>query len=918
MIPAFPGYGLDLVIVLVFGPRYWPILLAGYFGTSLARHVPWLPSCGVAVAGLIRTLFGAVLVRWISGMKRRLGPFEDLAAIALAGVVATAVGALIGTTGLAAAGSVAASDWAIAFRRWWIADAIGVFITSPVLLAIARSWTGNRPKWSPGFAVQLLLYLGGVSVACYLVFFRPEARYLLFSVFLLILIAAAWLGPAAARFTAVIISFAAICATRIGIGVFAGGTLRENLQNLVFFLVATSVTAMAVGAFRAIGNLTVPAGTLLVGWALSGWLYASMDLGRVRYDESRLDDIIAAAETRIQSGYQAYEGLSWDTAGLVAASGRINQEEWENYVRALHLADRYPGIAGISLMQPADTVDPLRRAAAERARESGMAVMIRSAVSERGSAPGLQVIVPVYRAGAPFISPADRHDALLAWVAVAFNADSFFRSALADRQSIVGLAVYDGDEIASGNRFFIAGSNPGGSVYPERLTRLTLGGTRLTLVWTPLPAFPYLSRGPFALAAGCTALLSLVLAGLVLTLQTTRRRASDRWKLLQSASALGTWEFDLESEKVHCSKQLLRLYGRHDSRDRFALTEWLGYVHPDDRDSMRDELRKRLGHRESIDRQYRVVWPDGSIHWLHSKALPVLDDEGSPAGIVGVDFDISEIKQLQSQLAQAQKLQSVGQLAAGVAHEINTPIQYIGDNGKFLEDAFRDLIRLSEARHSTANGSSEQILAIRADASTLEFLRQEVPKAASQLLEGVDQVTRIVRAMKEFSHPGPIERSSADINRAIENTIVVSKSEWKYVAEVTTDLDPELPPVPCVVGEFNQVMLNLIVNAAHAISEVVRDSGRKGQIHITTRQTASMLEVRVSDTGGGIPEPIQSKVFDPFFTTKPVGKGTGQGLAIAHAVIVQKHNGRITFESERGRGTTFLIQLPLACELETV
>jgi signal transduction histidine kinase len=170
--------------------------------------------------------------------------------------------------------------------------------------------------------------------------------------------------------------------------------------------------------------------------------------------------------------------------------------------------------------------------------------------------------------------------------------------------------------------------------------------------------------------------------------------------------------------------------------------------------------------------------------------------------------------------------------------------------------------------------------------------------------------------MKEFSHPGPIDRSSADINRAIENTILVSKNEWKDVAELTTDLDPDLPPVPCVVGEFNQVILNLIVNAAHAIADVVKHSGRKGGIHISTRHSDTMLEVRVADTGAGIPESIQSKIFDPFFTTKPVGKGTGQGLAIAHAVIVQKHNGSLTFESNPGRGTTFVIQLPLVVEVE--
>jgi PAS domain S-box-containing protein len=519
---------------------------------------------------------------------------------------------------------------------------------------------------------------------------------------------------------------------------------------------------------------------------------------------------------------------------------------------------------------------------------------------------GLRLFVPVYRKGAALTAAEERRKALVGWVTVAFDAGPFFRSALADLQEVIGLRVYAGQSVGAGEGLFETG--PGVPSPAERLTRMTLGGNTWTLGWRPLPGFPFLSRGPYALAAGCTALLSLLLAALVLTLQTTRRRASDRWKLLQSASALGTWELDLNSDMLQCSEQLLRLHGLDESRERLPLSEWLDYVHPDDRTGMLSEIRNRTGSRQSLDWQYRVVWPDGSIHWLHSKALRVLDE----SRVVGVDFDISEIKQLQSQLAQAQKLQSVGQLAAGVAHEINTPIQYIGDNGKFLEDAFRDLIRFSEAHRADKVDQSPGGV----ERELLDYLIGEVPKATGQLLEGVDQVARIVRAMKEFSHPGPIDRAAADINRAIENTILVSKNEWKYVAEVTTDLDPRLPPVPCVVGEFNQVILNLIVNAAHAISDIVQDSNRKGSIHISTRQKDAMLEVRVSDNGGGIPEDIQSKVFDPFFTTKPVGKGTGQGLAIAHAVIVQKHQGTLTFESEPGRGTTFVIQLPLACELE--
>ncbi len=297
---------------------------------------------------------------------------------------------------------------------------------------------------------------------------------------------------------------------------------------------------------------------------------------------------------------------------------------------------------------------------------------------------------------------------------------------------------------------------------------------------------------------------------------------------------------------------------------------------------------------------------------------PIRNTAGAIISVALVTTDITERKRLQQQLAQAQKLESIGQLAAGIAHEINTPIQYIGDNARFLDQAFRDLapfvdshVRIENAlRKSPEPELAEELARVLVEAD-VDYLRDEVPKAIAQLSEGVEQVARIVRAMKEFSHPGALEKTPVDLNHAIESTILVSRNEWKYVAGVTTDFDPELPPVPCVAGEINQVVLNLIANAAHAIADVVKDSGQKGSIHISTRHSAAWAEIRVCDTGTGIPEAIQSKVFDPFFTTKQVGKGTGQGLSIAHSVIVQNHRGTLSFDTQCGAGTTFLIQLPL-------
>ena len=274
----------------------------------------------------------------------------------------------------------------------------------------------------------------------------------------------------------------------------------------------------------------------------------------------------------------------------------------------------------------------------------------------------------------------------------------------------------------------------------------------------------------------------------------------------------------------------------------------------------------------------------------------------------------------QSKLAQSQKLESIGQLAAGIAHEINTPIQFIGDNTRFLKESFgglRELLTACESVLASAEqGPLDSALVGEAravaEAVDLNYLCQEVPKCIDQSLEGIERVAKIVRAMKDFSHPDSNTKTPTNLNQAIESTLTVARNEWKYVADLELNLDPDLPLVSCLTGAFNQVILNLVVNAAHAIADVGGENPTsKGKISISTQRDNDQVVIRVGDTGGGIPLAIRSKIFDPFFTTKGVGKGTGQGLAIAYTVVVKKHGGTISFESEVGRGTTFIIRLPI-------
>ncbi len=282
---------------------------------------------------------------------------------------------------------------------------------------------------------------------------------------------------------------------------------------------------------------------------------------------------------------------------------------------------------------------------------------------------------------------------------------------------------------------------------------------------------------------------------------------------------------------------------------------------------------------------------------------------------------LEELQTAQAEMLQGQKMEAIGTLAAGIAHEINTPIQYVGDNVRFIGDAVTDVIGILQASGQavaefdggTLRPETVSMLSQALDEADVDFLYEELPAAVDQALEGVDRVATIVRAMKDFAHPGTEELAPVDLNAAIETTATVSKNEWKYVAELELDLDPDLGLVPALSGPLNQVVLNLIVNAAHAIADKGDD---KGVIRIVTAREDDFAVISISDTGCGIPEKIRNRIFEPFFTTKEVGRGSGQGLALAHRVVVERHRGRIDVDSEVGVGTTFHLRIPLHPEEE--
>jgi PAS domain S-box-containing protein len=416
------------------------------------------------------------------------------------------------------------------------------------------------------------------------------------------------------------------------------------------------------------------------------------------------------------------------------------------------------------------------------------------------------------------------------------------------------------------------------------------------------------------------------LEDMVVTRTAQMVQEQEKFKDIFENSPEGIFQISADGRLLTANPALAGIYGYASPKELLEqLTDIQNQLYVDPQ--RRAEFARRL-EKDRIVRGFEseIKCKDDSRKWISETACKVTKLDSSLLHYQGFVVDITAQKNaekerdlMEAHLRHAQKLEAVGQLAAGIAHEINTPIQYIGDNIHFIEESFaglgqllRDYQRLAAAVQ-TNSVTPELMATVESSAATVDiaYLSREIPLAVQQSLQGVAHVTKIVRAMKEFSHPGTKEKVAVDLNHSIEATITVARNEWKYVAEMATELAPDLPKVHCLPSEFNQVILNLIINAAHAIGEVVKTAeGSKGVIKISTRQDGSWVEIRVSDTGAGIPDSIRHRIFDPFFTTKEVGKGTGQGLAIARSVIVDQHSGTLTFDSEMGRGTTFIIRLP--------
>ena len=389
-------------------------------------------------------------------------------------------------------------------------------------------------------------------------------------------------------------------------------------------------------------------------------------------------------------------------------------------------------------------------------------------------------------------------------------------------------------------------------------------------------------------------------------------------RLLFAAIPHAVWVYDVETLRfLKVNAAATRRYG-YSAEEFEHITA--SDLHPPAEASRLQDILARMwdGPDQALpegDWQYRTRAGELLDVEVHARVLRYKDR----TAVLAVVQDVTARKRLELELQSSQRLEAVGHLAAGIAHEINTPIQFVGDNLHFIEDAFRSRqaaftdFGCQLNRAVLAGDAPRTVLEIweqALEASDMEYLSTEVPQALKQSLDGVERIATIVRAMKAFAHPGQKEKVAADLNKALADTLTVARNELKYVADVETDFG-ELPPVVCHLADLNQVFLNLLVNGAQAIGTVMKETGVKGRIRVKTRLDGDHVTVSISDTGCGIPEAIKSRVFDQFFTTKEVGRGTGQGLALARSIVVDKHGGKLAFEPNPPQGTTFVVSVPI-------
>lgn len=617
---------------------------------------------------------------------------------------------------------------------------------------------------------------------------------------------------------------------------------------------------------------------------------------------------------------------------------RVFERDSEGKPRPVTNRDEY---VPVFYMEPAATnasaigfdlaSNPVRRKALDEARDNAKPIVTAriTLVQETGSQFGVLVLAPVF-ATEPSSNIAERRSLLTGYVSGVFRIGDLIESSKAnletsrnaDVNNLVHVQLFD--RSAPPESQLLYPSMPNQSldelvVGMHVISGFQIAGRIWQLVVTPTSAFlknQTSINGPITLVFGIflTGLMAYTMKAKTAQIERESLYARKVAQVKQRQSEahriarLGFIEFDSSSGQWLLGEGADELLGIEQTLGADAIVDVLAKIDVQGRKQLEDFIRS--GGAQHLELEFQVA--DRTISAVGQ--LCNTDYGSSPILITLQDVTARreaeyERAKMLERLGEANKFESLGTLAGGIAHEINTPAQYVGDNLRFLQSGIKTLLEVARKANEVAVGADKAILAEQLAGADLDFLSAELPDASAQALEGIDRIGEIVRAIKEFSHPSSKHPSPFDLNRVIEASATVTKNQWKYVADLDLKLDPALPLINAIEGEINQVLLNLLVNAAQAIAE--KASGTQGHITVTTRQIDGSVEISIADTGVGIPADKHHKIFEMFYTTKPPGEGTGQGLAIVYS-IVRRHGGTISVESEPGEGALFRVVLPIS------
>ncbi len=606
-----------------------------------------------------------------------------------------------------------------------------------------------------------------------------------------------------------------------------------------------------------------------------------------------------------------------------------------------------------------------RRAALDWSRDSGKSSLVSGIVlvqDPKGEKqPGMLLCLPVYRRGAPVFTMGERRTALQGFIYSASLVKGFVYSILGKLPDNLDFEIYDGESVLPGNLMFSSLKNEKVSLPANYRPELTLTRTvamhdrSWTFVFKSLPAFDReFNRATSGAALAGGVLISLLLSIIAYTLQRTRDRAlelarsmthglnesEEKVRLILDAAGAAIYGMDTAGLCTFCNPAGLRHLGYRSEEELLGQnmhslihhSRWDGTAYPPEECPISALLESSTGCHVEDEQFWRS---DGSGFPVEYWAIPQVKG-GVLHGAVISFIDISKRRQVEEELRghrqllelynealenrvtdevgknrakdqalmQSEKLASIGQLAAGVAHEINNPVCYVISNLDLLAQYIDQIVAydlLLQGHCGELSPPTRELMKKERESLDMEYILTAGVALIAESLEGAERVSKIVRDLKTFSHVGGEERELMNLNRCLESALNIVHNELKYVATIRKEYG-DLPEILCNPGQLNQVFLNLLVNAGHAIIP-------PGEIMLKSWCDEEFVHVSVSDTGEGIPEEIRCRLFEPFFTTKEVGRGTGLGLSISYEII-KKHGGAIMAESEVGVGSTFTVSLP--------